>query len=62
MLKCREANAGASAKECNGLGVATHCVGLLNGRFGDEERYFKMEKVDLVFEFGAQEAGSTLHK
>ena len=28
MLECRKANAGAGAEECNGLGVATHCVGL----------------------------------
>jgi hypothetical protein len=43
-LKCREANTGAGAKECNGLGVATHCVGLLRGGFGDEERYFPMKR------------------
>ena len=28
-LKCREADAGAGAKERNGLGVATHCLGWL---------------------------------
>ena len=29
MHERREAHAGASAEECNGLGVATHCVGLV---------------------------------
>ena len=44
MLKCREANAGARAKERNGLGVATHCGGLLIGRFSGEERRFSIGK------------------
>jgi len=42
VLKCREANAGAGAEECNGLGVAAHCR-FASRCFGDEERDFNIE-------------------